>query len=86
MFRVECNYALSRDRRFRTIYVTLFACTICARKCFDSLLRFNQLITEFFEPIDRCEAQLVAEDRWTAAEQNWSISGIELDCVSANRT
>ena len=42
--------------------------------------------TEFFEPLDRCEAQLVAKDRWTAEEQNRSISGIELDCVSANRT
>ena len=42
--------------------------------------------TEFFEPFDRYEAQLVAEDSLTAEVQNWPISGIELDCVSANRT
>ena len=29
----------------------------------NSLLRFDQLITEFLEPLDRCEAQLVIEDK-----------------------
>ena len=43
---------------------------VSAVECFDSLLRFDQLITEFLEPFDRCEAQLVSEDRWTAEVQN----------------
>ena len=36
----------------------------------NSLLRFDQLITEFLEPFDRCEAQLVIEDSLTAEVQN----------------
>ena len=55
---------------------------LCSRVLLNSLLRFDRLITEFLEAFDRCEAQLVIEDRWTTEEQN--ISGIELDCVSAN--
>ena len=35
-----------------------------------SLLSFDQLLTEFFEPLDRYEAQLVIEDSWTAEVQN----------------
>ena len=42
-----------------------------------SLLSFDQLLTEFLEPLDGREAQLVIEDSWTAEAQNWSISMIE---------
>ena len=36
------------------------------------LLRFDQLLTEYLEPFDRCESQLVIEDTcsWTAEAQN----------------
>ena len=88
----ECNYVLCRECSFRAIYVTLFVydlLLLCARKCCWVLwlaVKIRSVKTEFLEPFDRCEAQLVSEDRWTAEEQNWSISGIEFDCVSANRT
>ena len=47
---------------------------ICAHKCSYDLeltVKIRSVKTEFFEPLDRCEEQLVAEDRWTAEEQNW---------------
>ena len=40
-------------------------------------VKILSVITEFYEPLDLCEVQLVAEDRWTAEEQIWSIFGIE---------
>ena len=46
-------------------------------------VKFRTVANRILEPFDRCEAQLVIEDSWTAEVQNWSISVIAwIDCES----
>ena len=51
----------------------------------NSMLSLDQLLTEFFEPLDLWEAHLVLEDSWTSIAQKWSISVIEYRLCEYNK-